>query len=558
MSATRSILRRCAAALIVATLACVAVTPAHAVDLPFGFRLETLPWSFNVPTDLAFLPDGRLLVSEKGGTVWVVTDTTQDVLWDGNLEVLDTDDRGLLAIAVDPNYATNRYVYFLYSVDPDSNGVEFDNYDDTFGRLTRYQVKAGDPRSVDPASRTVLIGFDWPHGFPDGSGKHVASRLLFAPDGSLLVGAGEGAHDDALDAGGRDPNLFLAGRTDPAQNIGAFRSQQLASLDGKILRIDPATGLGLPSNPYWDGNAASNRSRVWVYGLQHPFRFVLKPGTGSTLMSAGAPGTLYIGDVGWNKWEEIDVAATGGANFGWPCYEGNLAQSQYQAATPSACGCPTIGTATNPAAASPPLLAIHHTIDTLSTPRGVTGACIVPGIFYTGTSYPASYRNNLFIGDFMNGWIKVLATNSSDQFVALYDFATEADAPVAFASHPVSKDLYYVALATGFVHRMAYDGVSAVTDHAPPRIALSNPFPNPTHAGVRFALSLPREAVVRFEVVDLGGRRVWSAPPRTAGPGSVNLAWDGQTDRGPAHAGVYFARVSAGGAAAVSRFAILR
>ncbi len=557
MSATRSILRRSAAALLVATLACVVALPARAVDLPFGFRLVTLPWSFNVPTDLAFLPDGRLLVSEKGGVVWAVTDSTQRVLWDGNMEVLDTDDRGLLAIAVDPNYATNRYVYFLYSVDPDSDGVEFDNYDDTFARLTRYQVRAaGD--SVDPASRTILLGVDWPHGFPDGSGKHVASRLLFAPDGSLLVGAGEGAHDDALDPGGRDPNLFLAGRTDPAQNIGAFRAQQLASLDGKILRIDPATGLGLPSNPYWDGDPNSNRSRVWVYGLQHPFRFAVRPGTGAPPMSAGTPGTLYIGDIGWNTWEEIDVAATGQKNFGWPCYEGKLTQSQYQAATPSACGCPTIGTASNPTPVTLPLLAIHHTIDSLSTPKGVSGACIVAGGYYTGTSYPANYRNNLFIGDFMNGWIKVLATNSSDQFVALYDFATNADAPVAFASHPVSKDLYYVALATGFVHHIIYDGVSAVDEGAPPRLALSNPFPNPTHAGVRFALSLPRAATVRFEVLDLGGRRVWSAAPREAGPGSVTLSWDGTTDtRGPAHPGVYFARVSAGGASAVERFAIV-
>ena len=560
MSATRCFrhLRVAFAAGALVLVLAAPAPPAGAVTLPSGFALQTLPWTLDVPTDLAFLPDGRLLVAQKGGVVLALTANTQTVLWDGNLEVLDTDDRGLLGIAVDPNFNVNRYVYFLYSVDPDSNGVEFDNYDDTFARLTRYQVSAANPDTIDPASRTILLGFDWPHGFPDGSGKHVAARLLFAYDGSLLIGAGEGAHDDALDAGGRDAGLFTAGRTDLAQNIGSFRAQQLASLDGKILRIDPATGLGLPSNPYWDGNGASNRSRVWLYGFQHPFRFALKPGTGSTIMSAGAPGTLYVGDVGWNTWEEIDVAASGGKNFGWPCYEGKLTQPQYQAATPSACGCATLGTVSNPALASAPLLAIHHTRDSLSTPKGVAGACIVPGIYYTGTRYPPAYRNNLFVGDFMNGWIKVLATNSSDQFVALYDFATESDAPVAFAADPSNGDLWYIALATGLIHHIRFDGLSAVNESTPPCLSLSNPYPNPTRSGIRFALALPRAAEVRFEVYDLAGRRVWSDDARAAGPGSVMLSWDGSTPAGRAGAGLYFARVTAAGATAIARFAIVR
>src|SRR6185503_13125680 len=96
---------------------------------------------------------------------------------------------------------------------------------------------------------------------------------------------------------------FTAGRTDAFENIGAFRAQSLTSLAGKVLRINPVDGTGYPSNPYWDGNPLSKRSRIWVYGLRNPFRIQVRPGTGNASPTAGDPGTLYIGDVGWNTWE---------------------------------------------------------------------------------------------------------------------------------------------------------------------------------------------------------------------------------------------------------------
>src|SRR4029078_5313856 len=66
------------------------------------------------------------------------------------------------------------------------------------------------------------------------------------------------------------------------------------------------------------GSAAANRSKIWAYGLRNPYRFNFRPGTS----------TPYIGDVGWNTWEEVNVGAAGG-NFGWPCYEGNAQQGGY-------------------------------------------------------------------------------------------------------------------------------------------------------------------------------------------------------------------------------------
>jgi len=86
--------------------------------------------------------------------------------------------------------------------------------------------------------------------------------------------------------------------------------RNLDSLSGKILRVDPITGKGLSDNPFYNGDADSNRSKVYDYGLRNPFRFAFQPGTG----------TLFIGDVGWNTWEEINRGR--GQDFGWPYYEG--------------------------------------------------------------------------------------------------------------------------------------------------------------------------------------------------------------------------------------------
>src|SRR6185503_3155785 len=126
--------------LLLATLA--ATAGADPPSLPPGFVWENAVTgsSFDTPTALAFLPDGRFFVAEKRGRVYLVTNGVQAATphWSRELEVLNADDRGLLGLAVDPNYYVNHYVYLMYTVDPDSNGTDTDI--GAFGRLTRYQV----------------------------------------------------------------------------------------------------------------------------------------------------------------------------------------------------------------------------------------------------------------------------------------------------------------------------------------------------------------------------------------------------------------------------------
>ena len=129
-----------------------------------------------------------------------------------------------------------------------------------------------------------------------GDDSHTIGTVLVAPDHTVFVGVGDGSSYLQAD-------------------VSATNAQNLDSPRGKIFHVD-GNGHGLSSNPFWvGGDSDAWRNRVYAYGLRNPFRFTLEPGSSDT---------LYIGDVGWNTWEEIDVATSAGDNFGWPCWEGPL------------------------------------------------------------------------------------------------------------------------------------------------------------------------------------------------------------------------------------------
>ena len=463
------------------------IAPLGAMELPPGFQAPVVGASgeWREIVGLAFTPDGRLLVAEKRGVVHVIeNDVKLPVPFlDIEGEVLGDEDRGLLGIAVDPDFARNGHIYLLYTVDPHGDESRSTG-EPSFGRLARYSADPRDPNVAYPGSRLVLLGSSWQDGIPSLYDSHAVGCLRFGEDGSLLVSAGDGAHADGVDAGGRDPEGFVAGRFPIAEDIGAFRAQSLESLAGKILRVDPRTGEGLPSNPYYTGNGADHASRVWAYGLRNPYRFCVRPGTGNPNVLSGSPGILYVADVGWTTWEEVNIVERG-QNLGWPCHEGFAAQDQYGAASPAHHGCGSLGSPDNPAPPRAPLLSWHHTKPALSSPPGISGKCASAIAFYTGTQYPSEYRGACFLGEYDANWIKVAELDGAGGLARLRDFASDAFGPVDLVADPISGDIHFVSIQRNAIHRLRYDP----GNRPPVAVVSSSPTPASGPAPLRVGFS---------------------------------------------------------------------
>lgn len=436
----------------------IALAPSAAA-LPPGFTKETAVDGLSKPTAMAIAPDGRVFVSELAGLVKVVQDGA--LLGEPLLNLVDevgaSDSRGVLGLALDPEFSKNGFLYLYFVVDP-VFGQPDEPPTATFCRLVRYTVGLkGDPNVVDLDSRLVLLGNDATDGTISCHITHQGGGLAFGLDGSLFLGTGDAAGFYTADGGGDVSCGQMFGQ---ACNVGAFRAQNLDCLAGKILRIDPATGQGVPSNPYWTGDPNETRSKVWAYGLRNPYRISVRPGTGGSNVS----GTLYIGDVGWNLYEEIDVCH-GGENFGWPCREGPIPLSIYSNLNPPNSGCATIGTPANPGPLVGPAAHWHHSAPELSSPPGVKGRCTIGGVFYWGGSFPAAYDGAYFAPDFTANWLRVVEFDANDAVITSTAFGSIADGPLDIAVEPATGDLLVLCHdAGGRIDRIRYVGGDLTDD----------------------------------------------------------------------------------------------
>jgi glucose/arabinose dehydrogenase len=368
-------------------------------------------------------------------------------------------------VALDPDFATNRWVYFAYTVDPNEDGIDVET--ETFARLTRYQVSTTDPNVIDLTTRQVLIGTTWSEGIPSLATTHTIGTIRFGRDKTLLLSTGDGSTHTATDSGGLDAAGFGPGKLDPAEDIGAFRAQTLNSLAGKILRVDKETGYGLDTNPYWDGDPISDRSRVWIYGVRNSYRFCVRPGTGSTDPADADPGTLYLGEVGWSAFEELNIVqgVQRGANLGWPHREGVLQQNSYRLVQNTVAGNTNVlpnaaPSAENPTPKTHPILWWEHGPPApISNPVGWFGFASIGGAFYMGGSYPAAYHGRYFHADF-SGWMRVITVDASDQVTATADFMTGGERPVDVEVDPATGDLYYISIQTHEVRRIRYEDMT--------------------------------------------------------------------------------------------------
>ena len=454
------------------------------------------------PTAIRFASDGRVFVAEKSGQIKVfdsLSDPQPDVFADLRTQVHNFWDRGLLGLALDPGFPEDPYVYALYTHDaaiggtaprwgtpggtsdgcPNPPGATADGCV-VSGRLSRLTASGNSMVGTEQ----VLIE-DWCQQYP----SHSVGSLDFGPDGALYVSGGDGASFNFVDYGqdgsplnpcGDPPGGIGGVLTPPSAEGGALRSQDLrtpldpTSLDGALLRVDPATGAGLPDNP----NAASsdpNARRIVAYGMRNPFRFGVRPGTGE----------VWIGDVGWGTWEEIErlqAPTASVTNLGWPCYEGSGRQSGYDSANLSIC---ENLYAEGAAAVRAPLFAWNHGAQVVPGEACPTGSSSAAGIAFEPANggYPSEYRGALFFADYSRDciWAMLPGSDGVPDPARIRTFAAGAANPVQLQIGP-GGDLFYADFDGGTIRRVSFP----LANQPPAAAAAATPTTGPAPLTVEF------------------------------------------------------------------------
>jgi len=484
-----------ACALALVALAAAWAPAAQAQPLQTGFTESVVFNGLTEPTDVAFAPDGRVFVAEKSGLIKVfanLSSTTPTIAADLRTQVYNFWDRGLLSIALDPQFPTRPYLYAIYSYDAEVGGsaprwgkpnVTDDPCPTPPGptdegcMITSRLMKLTLSGSVASGEQPLIT--DWCQQFP----SHSAGGLVFGPDGMLYASGGDGASFNFTDYGqegnpcGDPPGPIGSNLSPPSAEGGALRSQDVLTLtdptglDGSLIRVDPDTGVAAPGNPL-GASPDANAKRIVANGMRNPFRFTFRPGTSE----------IYVGDVGWGAWEEINrlpnpTDATID-NFGWPCYEGVARSPAYEGAGLNLCKqLYTAGTATSP------LFTYNHGADVISGEDCTAAGSSISGLaFYQGGNYPAKYADALFFADYSRRctWVmfKNATTGLPDPSTRI-GFTNEND-PVNLKIGP-GGDLFIVDF-TGQLRRISFPG----GNRAPTAVASAQPQFGPLPLAVDF------------------------------------------------------------------------
>ncbi len=345
--------------------------------------------TFEQPVEFTHAGDGtnRLFVLEQAGRIKVFDNDpavkNTQVYLDIRDKVSDGGEMGLLGLAFDPNFKTNGYFYVNYTQRKPMQTV-----------IARYKVGKYQDNKADAASETVLFTFSQPYD------NHNGGKLAFGPDGFLYISTGDGG------AWGDQHNY----------------AQNRRSLLGKILRIDVSKTekghYGIPADNPYVGNGEGYREEIYAYGLRNPWRFSFDAQTGQ----------LWVGDVGQNEFEEIDIITKGG-NYGWRLKEADRCYNPRNDCDPS-----------------------NQLIDPIHKyPRG-DGVSVTGGFVYRGARVP-NLRGKYLFADYSNGHIWALAFDGAKKTDNQL-LATDGGSVSAFGED-AKQELYILDHYSGKIKKFA-------------------------------------------------------------------------------------------------------
>ena len=389
--------------------------PVRAGTPAAGYTDTLVATGFTLPVGIAFLPDGRLIVIEKGGGGFTGAANAAVKVFDpmggttttlGTIPVCAANEMGLLGVAVDPGFGANGFIY-LYRTESGPTNTNADCSSAT-GRSNEVVRVTMSGSSIGPP--TVLLT-----GMRTDNSNHNGGALRYNPaDGKLYVAVGDSGNGDNFGCPGDPTNPYA--RDDNA-------------LEGKILRLN-LDGTIPNDNPFF--GQVGKRGEIFALGFRNPFRIGFDPLTDN----------LWIGDVGDLAYEEIDIVPAGtlsGPDYGWPDCEGTRPA-----------GCPIAGTV------APIFTYAHLTGDPMCPPLPIDslGNSITGGAF-GGAAYGALAGNYVF-GDFITNRVYLATVNGTrDDIVGIPAIiSSSAQGPVDIVTGPDGA-IYYVALNAGTVRRLA-------------------------------------------------------------------------------------------------------
>jgi glucose/arabinose dehydrogenase len=358
------VLRSCILVLIMAFAAARAGAGAE-TNIASNIGLKIITEGFGAPMALAAIPDGsgRLLLAEQSGVIHLLGQNgkrSEQLFLDLRAKMVainkGMEERGLLGLALHPQFRSNRKFYVVYSAPLRTNAPsKWDHAE----RLSEFKAGGTDFTSTDLASERVILEIDEP------DWNHNSGRLAFGPDGFLYMSVGDGgAHNDVGDV--------ARGRGHPPEGNG----QKLDTLLGKVLRLDVDHGspYGIPKdNPYADGK--KGLPEIYAYGLRNPW---------GMSFDRGGKHDLILADVGQDRWEEINVIVNGG-NYGWRLREGfdgfdpkSPLRAPTNAATVAVDGKPFVD----------PVLT-YKTLRGRGTESNAFGVTVTGGYVYRGKAFPS-------------------------------------------------------------------------------------------------------------------------------------------------------------------------